>query len=652
VSCDGAPTGGPGGPGARWEDDPRTRINLRPFSADAKVETFEELRLDLEAPRHPSDGGGRVWLGAVEVARDGVDFVPAERGADGRPIVHVDGLARFEIVYEAGPLGVAKDGVVFLQASPFWDWDTPQTSHPEDPGYTEVSTTAPGVELQASAVASQLLAIQIEGRALTHGEQIRIHYGAGPAGTHVDRYAESAARLWIAVDGDGDGVRSLVDDPPSVRVVAGAPAQLLALLPSTARPGEELRLTVALLDRTGNAGVAYEGDVTLLDLPDGLELPRRIRFKLQDRGRRSVSGRARKAGTYRIQLRADTELGELEAESNPVLVREEIQPLLWGDIHGHSSLSDGTGTPDDYFEYARDVAALDIVALTDHDHWGLRFLDANPEIWERIREATERFHQPGRFVTLLGYEWTSWLQGHRHVLYFGGAGDSGQEILSSMDPSYQTPEQLWQALAGQPALTFAHHSAGGPVSTNWSFAPPPEIEPITEVTSVHGSSEASDSPNPIYDAVPGNFVRDALGLGYRFGFIGSSDSHDGHPGLAGLVAGDEPLGGLAAIRAESRTRASVLAALRARKTYATNGPRIYLEARLDGTSLAFEVAATAEIERIDFVRSGLIASLPGEGRRDWIGQREIPPLAPGEYLYLRVVQVNGGCAWSSPFYPE
>jgi len=33
-------------------------------------------------------------------------------------------------------------------------------------------------------------------------------------------------------------------------------------------------------------------------------------------------------------------------------------------------LSDGTGTPEDYFAYARDVAALDVIALTDHDHWG------------------------------------------------------------------------------------------------------------------------------------------------------------------------------------------------------------------------------------------------------------------------------------------
>jgi len=303
-----------------------------------------------------------------------------------------------------------------------------------------------------------------------------------------------------------------------------------------------------------------------------------------------------------------------------------------------------------------------VAALTDHDHWGMRFLDATPALWDEIRAAAKNFYEPGRFVTLLGYEWTSWLYGHRHVLYFADEG----EVYSTLDPRYENPAQLWQALTGQPALTFAHHSAGGPVSTSWAFAPDPVLEPITEVVSVHGSSEAPDSPEPIYRPVPGNFVRDTLDHGYRFGFIGSGDSHDGHPGNAHLqsTAGS---GGLAAIFAEEHTRESVLAALRARHVYATNGPRIWLEVTIDGhpmgatieatpkedgstSELRFEVIAETPIERLDIVRSGKVASLPGEDRLEWKGSRSIPVLAAGEYHYLRVVQRDGGAAWSSPIY--
>jgi hypothetical protein len=305
------------------------------------------------------------------------------------------------------------------------------------------------------------------------------------------------------------------------------------------------------------------------------------------------------------------------------------------------------------------VAALDVVSLTDHDHWGTPFLDRIPERWETIRGLTERFYEPGRFVTVLGFEWTNWIHGHRHVLYFDGRGD----VLSSIDPRYDTPPELWQALVGRDAMTFAHHSAGAPVATNWEFAPDPVLEPLTEIVSVHGNSEAPDAPVPISRPVPGNWVRDQLDRGYRLGFVGSGDSHDGHPGLAHLASLS---GGLAGIWCEEATREAVLAALRARRVYATNGPRIWLQVSLgehrmgetvslralgDAPELVVRAAATAPIERVDVVQAGaVVASEAGAGRRDLSLRWLAPPLRAGEYLYVRVVQQDRGAAWSSPFF--
>ncbi len=622
-----------------------------PFSADAHPDIAESLRLDLDTPRHASDGGGRAWIEEAWEMQGDQSFTAAARNEVGEPVFRAGGRGRFRVIYEAGPLGVAPRGFVFLQVSPFWDWDDPQTTWEDAPGYTRVSTEAEGVTLDAFFAASQLLAIEIGERAITEGERIEIVYGAGPAGAEVDRYAERSARLWIAVDGDGDGVRGLLDDSPTVEVRSNNPVRLVVTTPSTAEPGDTVRVTLALLDDMGNAGAPFDGTIEL-DAPDGLDLPATVALAPEDGGRTTIDGTATRSGTFRLLARVETPDGPIESESNPLVVRAGIRPVLWADLHGHSQLSDGTGTPDDFYRYARDVAALDVAALTDHDHWGMRFLDANPQMWQQIRDAVERYHEPGRFVTLLGYEWTSWIQGHRHVLYFAGDG----EVLSSVDPRYERPDQLWAALAGKPALTFAHHSAGGPISTNWTFAPPPEIEPVTEIASVHGSSEALDAPSSIYSPVPGNFVRDVLRIGYRFGFIGSSDSHDGHPGLAGIASAGAS--GTAAIHARERTREAVLEALRARDTYATNGPRIHLEVSLERapgeptSTLRYRVAGTAAIERIDFIRSALTASVSGDGERDLDGERRIPNLMPGEFLYLRVVQSDGGAAWSSPFYAD
>ena len=628
------------------------------LSPNAGVETAEAMRRDLETPRHPADGGGRSWLEAAW-AFDGPP------GSEPTPLsetvrLTAGGRGRFDLVYEAGPLGILEGGLLLLQVSPFWEWDTPQTEVADAPGFTVVATDAAGVELRPRTLAETLLGIEIAGRALAAGEQVRVRFGAGPQGARVDRYAEREARIWFAVDGDGDGVRALVSESPRIDIYAGPAARLVVIAPTTARTGDTLSLRISVLDRQGNRGIPFEGEVALRAEP-GLELPERVTFTREHAGVRSVEMRATQQGIYRISASSE----DFETRSNPLVVDDTGPRVLWGDLHGHSNLSDGTGTPEDFLAYAREVAGLDVVALTDHDHWGMQFLDTTPALWERIGTATRNAHRPGSFVTLLGFEWTSWLHGHRHVLYF----EDGGEVISSIDPATENPAQLWAALEGRPALTFAHHSAGAPVATNWNFVPDPVLEPVTEIVSVHGSSEAPDSPGGIHSPVPGNFVRDALDHGYELGLIGSGDSHDGHPGLV-WIAASGAVGGLAAIISEEATREGVLAALRKRRVYATNGPRILLRASLDGApmgsristsrpgdshALEIAVVAASTIERVDLIRGGRskgqVKAMPlPEAPMEWSQRLHIPKLAAGEYLYVRVVQHNGGIAWSSPFF--
>ncbi len=608
---------------------------------NARLDVVAMLREDEAAKRSPSDGGGRAWL-------------------EGPAPVQAGSSSRFKLVYEVGPLGIATHGGIYLQVSPFWGWSTPQVEDANAPGYTEITTSASDIELEAKTLGPQLLVMEVVGRPLVAGERVSLVYGAGAPGANTDRFAEHDSRFWFAVDGDGDGIRGILPDSPGVDVLAGEPSQLRVTLPSVARPGERLAVTLALLDAAGNAGNPTEGEIVFPEPPPGLELPARVALTAADRGHKTLFVLARQPGV--VRLRAEGPKG-LKGESNPLQISKDGPRVLWGDLHGHSNFSDGTGTPEDYYVYARDVAGLDVAALTDHDHWGMLALDSHKEMWEEIQRQTKRFHEPGRFVTLLGYEWTSWIQGHRHVLRFDDEG----KVLSSLDPAYESPLQLWAALRGQPALTFAHHSAGGPVATNWLIPPDPVLEPVTEIVSVHGSSEAPDSPQPIYDPVAGNFVREAaLGRGYRFGFIGSGDSHDGHPGFAQLAS---PVGGLAAILSEERTREGVLAALRARRVYATSGPRILLRCALGAhpmgssvtlspgeslsESLFVSVLAPGALERVDLIRSGrVVDTIQLAGEREVTLERRVEKLQPGEYVYVRVVQRDSGAAWSSPIYVE
>lgn len=639
----------------------------------------------------PADSAGRVWLESVTAVDPGRSDPEAAAGTTSpdrstgsdestRPALAASSRQRFTIGFEVGAPGIAEGGAIFVLPDPFWLWSEAQTRDPEAPGYTTAAVAEPQTPEKSSPKARLVPAslpgeIRLEGRALVAGERIEIIYGAGPAGAVVDRYADRGSELRIGLDADGDGQRTWIPDRIAVDIVANEPADLVAFGPAEVAPGENFEIQLALVDSAGNhaawpvATRRFDGGsravFEVLSLPEASQAPasgtgeRESLAPAYAPHRATVRAPAQE-GTLRLRVRGRGPLERFQADIPPIVVRSAPTRLYWADLHGHTRYSDGSGTPDDYFRYARDVARLDAIALTDHDHWGIDALDENPDRQAEILALARTYHVPGRFVTIPGYEWTSWLHGHRHVLSF----DDALEIHSSIHPATDRPDELWAALRGQPALTFAHHSAGDPIATNWHFAPDPELEPVTEIASVHGMSEAADAPSPVAGALAGHFVRDVLMHGARLGFVGSGDSHDGHPGLTQIASGQ---GGLAGLFSEGLDRASLLAALKSRRTFATNGIRAWLEVSIDGVAmggvlpagnaehlLRIRFEATAPIERIDLVRTGRVASIepPKSTPLSLALERRIPRLVPGELHYVRIVQTDGGVAWSSPIFVD
>jgi hypothetical protein len=638
----------------------------------------EQFRADLVAPRHPADGKGTVRV---------------TRAPDQ---VIAGGVGRWTFEFEVAETGIAPGGSIHFMPEPFWGWSTPQVQNPELPGFTNVAVSRPETVLSADTFGGQdsgLLILTVGGAGLEGGDLVTLDYGAGPAGARADRYAGRDARLWFSVDGDGDGVRAILPASPSVDVSPRQPARVVVLGPSTARPEERLRYHVSALDGWANRAPEVEGEpwagsveLELLGpLKDQLSAPASVELNEEGFAAFELTAplpKERRPGALTVlRVRATLTLPDgsrAAAVSNPLLVDAGAPRILWGDLHGHTGRSDGTGAVEDYFLYARDTARLDVLALTDHDHFGPRFLDQVPQWQEEMREVTERFHDPGQLVTLHGYEWTSWIHGHRHVLRF----DAGGPILSSMDPATDTPAELWSALEGEPAMTIAHHSSGNPIPVNWTYTPDPRLEPVTEVVSVHGSSEARDAPQVVSGSRDGWFVRDQLDRGLRLGFIGSGDSHDGHPGLPHLSpiygwraatarSGEVPgTGGLAAILSPTFDRAGVLGALQRRETYATSGPRIIALVGRDPESAEVTIRfhGTAPLDRIDLVLgpaldgsvgSEVRALRPGAsspersfGPMDAVFEVELPETLKRSYFYLRLVQADRAAAWIGPWWRE
>ena len=52
------------------------------------------------------------------------------------------------------------------------------------------------------------------------------------------------------------------------------------------------------------------------------------------------------------------------------------------------------------------------------------------------------------------------------------------------------------------------------------------------------------------------------------------------------------------------------------------------------------------------LESGRVATIAANAEPEIAFTRDIPALVAGEYHYVRVVQVDGGAAWSSPFFVD
>jgi hypothetical protein len=357
-----------------------------------------------------------------------------------------------------------------------------------------------------------------------------------------------------------------------------------------------------------------------------------------------------------------------------VLLRPEPPPLeggwraFWGDIHNHTGISAcATGTVEEVYDYARHVAGLDFFSLTDHS------MDLTDDLWAEWLEKGDECNEPGRFATLHGFEWTSFIHGHRNVYYRA----RGPFVHCPTHDATKTLSDLYAAArTGGEFLIVKHHpSALSMGLPNFDDYFGETVEPVIEIYSVWGCSEYAGHPlqSRLSDHQPDRFVQDALARGFRFGFIGSGDSHDGHPGntqwsrdkqeQAGIPP--TPLGGgLAAVLTQELTREAVFDALRERRCYATTSAKILLDFRVnnalmgrvlphDGQPPRLRVYAvgTTEIDLLEVVRDNAVVYRGAAvGRQvDTEILDPTPEAARGpHFYYARLRQRGGHWAWSSP----
>jgi hypothetical protein len=93
-----------------------------------------------------------------------------------------------------------------------------------------------------------------------------------------------------------------------------------------------------------------------------------------------------------------------------------------GNLHSHTSHSDGQGLPAEAFHHARHVAGLDFLAVTDHLEQLYTWRGRPSDELELCGEASQKATQPGVFLALCGFEYGTGYRffrstGHNNVYF-------------------------------------------------------------------------------------------------------------------------------------------------------------------------------------------------------------------------------------------
>jgi len=278
--------------------------------------------------------------------------------------------------------------------------------------------------------------------------------------------------------------------------------------------------------------------------------------------------------------------------------------------------------------------------------------------WEETIDAAEKYNDPGRFTAFIGWEWTSNTAGnnlHRVVIYRGDGREAQVlEPYTTLKPEgSDDPRDLWKWMqkyedrTGGRILAIAHNGnlSNGimfPIVDSFTGASfdrayaetRTKWEPLYEATQIKGDGEAHPflSPDDEFadyetwdqgnldlsvmksdEMLQYEYARAGLQTGlqleqelgvnpYKFGMIGSTDSHTGlatteEENYFGKHSGTEPGpdrykhpmaktangsyeswdmagSGLAAVWARENTREAIFDAMMRKETYATTGPRM------------------------------------------------------------------------------
>lgn len=384
----------------------------------------------------------------------------------------------------------------------------------------------------------------------------------------------------------------------------------------------------------------------------------------------------------------------------PAPVAAQVEQIRFGNLHAHTSYSDGSGTPAHAYSMAC-AEGLDFFAITEHNHIagdgkgdrrdGIT-IAGNPSLYrgtaESLVETADRLDQPGQCVTIYGQEFSTISRGN-HVNVF--------DVPEVVDVENGRFDLLLEWLAENPdgagdlALLQFNHPRSGKRSVNdygrddfgsegevaWLNAMVPRVS-LIEVFNApalrRGTGQRTHDNSSQYKRY--------LNLGFHVAPSVGQDNHYENWGSSTDAR--------VAVVAPDLTRRGILDALRTRRVYASEDRNLRVIFRsgsammgdiTDPPSVGEELPLTVQIVDEDEPDAVYVidvySDVPGGKPASWpvesfeiTGNRTDPlPLegirleAVGQYVFLRITQFTEGAGeddehpeddrvWTAPIWFE
>ena len=491
----------------------------------------------------------------------------------------------FKWVYTAGKFGIDDSGSIKICFRFASDQGKPQFTDPKAPNYTSIVASNNAILKydfdQKGNIRpwDKTIDIRVVQGYLTENDTITVIFGdrsQGSPGIRMQTFCEESFEFHSLIDPIATRCYQPVIDQPVIKIVPGKPNRYVAVAPTLKKVNEKFSIFLKGEDIWGNPSNQCSQKFYLSSNISIEGLPKTIQIKKGEFFSSIENLKIDKECECIISFSDEDK--NLLLKTNPIIIKNTNSLHFWGDLHGQSEETIGTGSAEEYFNFAKNRAFLDVAA-----HQGNDFQITN-DFWKELNKITKKYNQDNVFITIPGYEWSgnTSLGGDRNVFFpeenriIRRSSHAMIEDQSDIDTDCITANDLFESFEKNKefdALVYAH--CGGRYA-DIKYAHDGKFEKSVEVHSSWGTFEW--------------IVHDAFDSGYRVGIVGNSDGHKGRPGasypgssLFGAV------GGLTCFITPELTRKGIIDAINKRHHYATSGGptgRMFIDVNAKFTSEA------------------------------------------------------------------